>query len=134
MIPGETYTISAWMKLENTSSDQIIVTIQRTDDRGTNYTRVDTSTGYNNRWTRLSGQFTLDVVGVLTTLDVYFEGPAQGVNFYLDDAEILGRAAEPPEPPEPDASGSVNVGTVYQELEGFGASGAWYEGWLTAHP
>jgi glucuronoarabinoxylan endo-1,4-beta-xylanase len=137
MIPGETYSISGWMKLENSSSDQIIVTIQRTDDRGTGYIRVDQSTGYSNQWTRLSGQFTLDVVGILTTLDVYFEGPAEGVNFYLDDVEVLGRAAEPPappEPPKPEASGSVNMGTVYQELEGFGASGAWYGGWLTHHP
>ena len=134
MMPGETYTISAWIKLDNSSSDQIIVTIQRTDDRGTSYIRVDTSTGYSDRWTRLSGRFTLDVVGILTTLDVYFEGPAQGVNFYLDDVEVLGRVPEPPEPPKPEAAGSVNMGTVYQELEGFGASGAWYEGWLTRHP
>jgi len=28
----------------------------------------------------------------------------------------------------------VNAGIVYQELEGFGASGAWYKGWLTSHP
>ncbi|GAI93096.1 unnamed protein product, partial [marine sediment metagenome] len=56
------------------------------------------------------------------------------VNFYLDDVEVLGRTPEPPEPPKPDAAGSVNMGTVYQELEGFGAAGAWYGGWLTAHP
>ena len=28
----------------------------------------------------------------------------------------------------------MNIGTVYQELEGFGASGPWHEGWLTGHP
>ena len=67
MIPGETYTISAWMKLENSSSDQIVATIEQRDDRGTNYTRVDTATGYSNLWTRLSGSFTLEVVGTLTT-------------------------------------------------------------------
>jgi glucuronoarabinoxylan endo-1,4-beta-xylanase len=134
MLPGETYTISAWIKLDNSSSDQIIVTIEQRDDRGTSYTRVDTSNGYDSRWTRLSGRFTLEAVGILTTLDVYFEGPAPEVNFYLDDVEVLGRVAEPPEPPKPDATGSVNIGTVYQELEGFGAAGAWYEGWLTAHP
>lgn len=134
MIPGETYTISAWIKLDNSSSDQIIVTIEQRDDRGTSYTRVNETTGYDSRWTRLSGRFTLEAVGILTTLDVYFEGPAAGVNFYLDDVEVLGRVPEPPEPPKPDAAGSVDMGTVYQELEGFGASGAWYEGWLTAHP
>jgi glucuronoarabinoxylan endo-1,4-beta-xylanase len=137
MIPGETYTISAWMKLENSSTDQIVATVEQRDDRDVRYIRVDQATGYDSQWTRLSGQFTLDVVGILTTLDVYFEGPASGVNFYLDDVEVWGLAAEPPEPPEPpasDAIGSVDVGTVYQQLEGFGASGAWYEGWLLAHP
>ncbi len=33
-----------------------------------------------------------------------------------------------------DATGSVDIGIVYQELEGFGASGAHYENWLVAHP
>jgi glucuronoarabinoxylan endo-1,4-beta-xylanase len=136
MIPGETYSISAWIKLENSPSDQIVVTFEQRDGRDVRYIRVDQATGYDSQWTRLSGRFTLDVVGILTTLDVYFEGPAPGVNFYLDDVEVLGLAAEPPEPqiPQPDATGSVDVGIVYQELEGFGASGAWYEGWLLAHP
>jgi len=134
MIPGETYTISAWMKLENSSSAPIIVTIEQRDDRGTSYTRVNETTGYDSRWTQLSGRFTLEAVGILTTLDVYFEGPAEGVNYYLDDVEVLGRTPEPPEPAKPDAAGSVNMGTVYQELEGFGASGTWYENWLLAHP
>ena len=29
---------------------------------------------------------------------------------------------------------SVNVNTTYQTLEGFGASIAWYQSYLTAHP
>ncbi|MBN2183621.1 MAG: carbohydrate binding domain-containing protein [Sedimentisphaerales bacterium] len=136
MIPGETYSISAWIKLDNASSDQIVATFEQRDDRGVSYIRVDQATGYNSQWTRLSGWFTLEVVGLLTTLDIYFEGPASGVNFYLDDVEVLGLAAEPTEPekPQPDATGVVIMDTVYQELEGFGASGAWYESWLTAHP
>jgi len=134
MIPGETYTISAWMKLENSTSDLIIVTIEQRDDRGTSYTRVNETAGYDSRWTQLSGPFTLEAVGILTTLDIYFEGPAPEVNFYLDDVEVLGGVPEPPEPPKPDATGSVDMGTVYQELEGFGACGTWYDNWLLAHP
>ena len=134
MIPGETYTISAWMKLEGSSIDQIIATIEQRDDRGVSYTRVDQTNGYDNQWTHLSGRFTLEAVGILTTLDIYFEGPAPEVNFYLDDVEVLGGVPEPPEPPKPNATGSVDMGTVYQELEGFGASGTWYPNWLLAHP
>ncbi len=32
------------------------------------------------------------------------------------------------------ATGEVDVSIVYQELEGFGASGAWYENWLLGYP
>ena len=39
-----------------------------------------------------------------------------------------------PEIIEPGAAGFVDVNTVYQQIEGFGASGAWYENWLIAHP
>lgn len=97
MMPGETYTISAWIRLENAASDSIIATFEQRDDRGVKYIRVDASTGYANQWTRLSGQFTLNVVGALTALFVYFEGPALGVNFYLDDVEVVGE--RPPEVP-----------------------------------
>ncbi|MGA2093738.1 MAG: glycoside hydrolase family 30 beta sandwich domain-containing protein [Sedimentisphaerales bacterium] len=34
----------------------------------------------------------------------------------------------------PATTATVRYNSVYQQLEGFGASGAWYEDWLTAHP
>jgi hypothetical protein len=33
-----------------------------------------------------------------------------------------------------EATGAVDLSTVYQELEGFGAAGGRYENWLPAHP
>jgi len=126
---GKTYRISGWVRLQNADDDWIGITVSQTDSDGTHYHRVNRSTGYNDRWIQLYGNFTLNVTGNLTELNVYFEGPEPGVNFYLDDAEVLLIR-----PPAPNAIGSVDVSTVYQELEGFGASGAWYEGWLTAHP
>ncbi len=39
-----------------------------------------------------------------------------------------------PGPLESNAVGSVDINTVFQELEGFGASVAWYENWLVVHP
>jgi len=126
---GKSYTISGWVRLQNASEDKIALTISQADSDGTHYHGVSSSTGYNDRWILLSGSFTLNVTGMLSALNVYFEGPAPGVNFYLDDAEIVAI-----ELPEPEATGGVDMGTVYQELEGFGAAGAWYEGWLTSHP
>lgn len=128
---GKTYTISGWVRLQNVSEDRIGLTISQTDSGGTQYHSICWSTGYNDQWIRLSGNFTLTVTGNLSSLSLYFEGPAPSVNFYLDDAEVVEFSADTP---EPEAVGIVDVNTVYQQLEGFGASGAWYENWLTAHP
>jgi glucuronoarabinoxylan endo-1,4-beta-xylanase len=128
---GKTYTISGWVRLQNASEDRIGLTISQTDSNGTQYHSISWSTGYTDRWIQLSGNFTPDVTENLSSLNLYFEGPAPGVNFYLDDARVTEFSAGTP---EPDATGIVDVNTVYQQLEGFGASGAWYENWLTAHP
>ncbi len=129
MEPGETYTISGWIKLDGADSDEVAITIRQVDGDGTRYHRVAVSTGYDSRWTQFGGGFTLNVVGTLSSLDMYFEGPQAGVSYFLDDVEVL----PPGPPPDPLATGQVDVSTVFQELEGFGASGAWYENWLTAH-
>jgi glucuronoarabinoxylan endo-1,4-beta-xylanase len=131
MEDGKTYTISAWAKLDNAASARVAVTFMQMDGRGVRYINVGSSIVSDGRWTQVAGEFTLNVVGTLEDIDVYFEGPAPGINFYLDDAELIELV---PEIIEPNAAGVVDVNTVYQQLEGFGASGAWYEGWLTAHP
>ncbi len=126
---GKKYRISGWVRLQNASDDSIGITVKQADSNGTQYHSIIWSTGYNDQWIQLSGDFTPNITGNLSALDIYFEGPAVGVNFFLDDAEV-----SLIEPPEPYATGLVDVNTVYQELEGFGASGAWYENWLPAHP
>ncbi len=131
MEDGKTYIVSAWVKLDNAASARVAVTFMQMDGRGIRYINVGSSIVSDGQWTQLSGEFTLNVVGTLEDIDVYFEGPTPGINFYLDDAELVELV---PETIEPNAAGVVDVNTVYQQLEGFGASGAWYEGWLTAHP
>jgi glucuronoarabinoxylan endo-1,4-beta-xylanase len=133
LTPSKTYIITAWLRLENAPSngDTIRATISKTDGSGTTYTQVCATTGFNNEWTPMSGSYTLNVNGTLTKLLLYFEGPAAGVNYYLDDVNAV--LYEPPTP-GPNATAEVNFTDVHQKLEGFGAAGAWYEGWLTAHP
>lgn len=126
---GQTCTISGWVKLENVDSNSVGITVKQTDDSGITYHVIDWSTGNNNSWTLLSGDFTLDVNGTLDDLFVYFEGPASGVNFYVDDTALIGPGSDPNY-----ATGSVDAAIRYQKIEGFGASGAWYENWLVNHP
>ncbi len=86
---GKSYKISGWVRLQNADSNSIGLTVQQTDSGGTQYHSVEWLTGYDDQWVLLSGGFTLNVNGTLSVLDVYFEGPAAGVNFYLDDAEVV---------------------------------------------
>jgi GH35 family endo-1,4-beta-xylanase len=88
MAAGKTYRISGWMKPAGVSSDNINLTVLKTDNSGTSYTWVDWATGYDNQWTELKGYYTVDVNGTLTNIAIYFEGPAVGVNYYLDDVEV----------------------------------------------
>ena len=82
---GTSYRFSAWVKLQGAASDQAGMTVAQTDAAGTNYTGIGWTTVYGDRWTYLSGIFTLKVKGMLTGLDTYVEGPQPGVSFYVDD-------------------------------------------------
>jgi endo-1,4-beta-xylanase len=89
MIAGRTYYISGWMKLEGAESNGINLTVVKTDGSGTSYSWVAWTTGYGNQWTKLEGAYTVNVTGTLTELTIYFEGPAAGVNYYLDDVNVV---------------------------------------------
>ena len=85
---GRTYACSGWVRLDNTSSASIIMTIKKVDGGGTTYTNMASGTGSNSSWVQLSGNYTLTVSGTLTELSIYFEGPASGINYYLDDVSV----------------------------------------------
>ncbi len=90
MVAGKTYNVSGWIRLENApgGSNPIAITISKTDDSGTSYTHLVSSTGYNGQWVQLAGHYTLSVSGTLAALDMYFEYPAADVNYYLDDVNV----------------------------------------------
>ncbi len=132
MVPGETYLVSVLVRIGGaSSSDTVTVSFEQQDGGGTAYHNIDSDTATDSGWIELSGNFTLTVTGTLGVLDFYVEGPAADVDIYVDQAEVYG-----PEPgsTDPYAEGTINVNTRYQEIEGFGAAGAWYEGMLTNHP
>ena len=128
MTDGQTYKISGWVKLDNSASDTISISVEQQDGAGTNYHNVATATVTDSEWTLLSGTFTLEVTDTLSVLDVYFEGPKPGINFYVDDVNVYGPEFIAPEliPIEPNATGEVDAGKRYQKIEGFGAAGAHY--------
>jgi O-glycosyl hydrolase len=130
---GQKYVVSAWAMIENApaGSAPIRIVMKKTVDGSDYYNWVCQTIGSNGQWVYMVGLYDLSSSGNLTDLYLYFEGPDPEINFYIDDVNVL--LYEPPTS-ETNAAGEINFEDVYQELEGFGASGAWYQNWLTAHP
>ena len=135
IVQGKTYKISAWVRLDNARSDFIAISVEKQDDSGINYINVAGATVTDTGWVQLSGEFTLDVTGILTVLDIYFEGPKPGVNFYIDDVQAVGPVVENPKniPAKPEAAGQIDVDIRHQKIEGLGASTAFYTPNLVNH-
>jgi len=135
MIDGKTYKVSGWVRLDNAPSDPVAISFEQQDDGGTRYYNVARVLASDTGWIQLSGEFTLNVTGTLSVLDVYFEGPAPGVNFYVDDAIVYGPEIDAPKvfPAKPKGKGSINIDIRHQKIEGFGASGAFYTMDLIKH-
>jgi glucuronoarabinoxylan endo-1,4-beta-xylanase len=82
---GKTYQVSAWVKLDNATSDSADLSFKMTDESGTHYSPFAYGTVNNTGWTQITGKYTVKSNGLLMLLDLYVEGPASGVNFYVDD-------------------------------------------------
>ncbi|MDQ7016783.1 MAG: glycoside hydrolase family 9 protein, partial [Gammaproteobacteria bacterium] len=86
---GETYDISAWIKLASASTNAFDITIKQVDGLGTRYFQVDHSGAEDaSVWIKMFGQFTYQPTGTVTTLTLYINGPDIGVDFYLDDVAV----------------------------------------------
>jgi hypothetical protein len=87
MEAGKTYKISCWATMED-GSGTVILSIEKTDDSGTNYINVAKAQVADGEWALISGEFTPEVDGDLATLDLYFEGPDADVDFFVDDVTV----------------------------------------------
>ena len=130
MVVGETYKISGWVKLENALSATVMISFEQRDDSGTKYPNAARATVTDKEWTKISGSFTLQADGILAGLDMYFEGPPAGVNFFVDEVEVYGPQSdvvkEIIKPAEPNAICLIDTTTRHQKIKGFGAAGAYY--------
>ena len=86
--PGNTYRISAWVRLANSDSQPVSLTIVKNDGSGTTYAGVANGTATTANWTLLTGGYTHTVNGTLTNMNLYVEGPVAGVNFFADDFTV----------------------------------------------
>lgn len=89
LVPGETYRLTAWLRVAGASSAPVRGTLARTDGGGTAFAAVFTGTAADSNWTKFTGTYTYtEPNGPVSQLRVYFEGPPAGVDLLADDVSL----------------------------------------------
>ncbi|HTD87087.1 MAG TPA: carbohydrate binding domain-containing protein, partial [Candidatus Binatia bacterium] len=86
---GGKYFCATWARSESATPQTLLLSIEQRDEAGTRYFNVASATVTNNTWTFLSGTFSLDIVGALSDVLVYVEGPAAGIDLRVDDVAVV---------------------------------------------
>ena len=129
---GQTYNVSAWVRLVGGGNQTMQLTMQKTDGSGTSYAAIASGSVSSSGWTQLFGQYTYNPSGTVTVLTLYAEMPSNLTNsYYIDDVQLTNQAPPPPQPPISGTS-TVDWNNVHQRIDGFGASSAYDGTWNTA--
>ena len=87
--PGFTYQVTVKVQVENFGGQNIGLGVKQVDASGEQYTGLDWRSGVvSDQWLTLTGEFDLNVVGDLSLLELFINGPDPGVNFYIDDVAL----------------------------------------------
>jgi glucuronoarabinoxylan endo-1,4-beta-xylanase len=128
---GQTYDVSAWVRLVSGGNQTMQLTMQKTDGGGTSYGAIASGSVSSSGWTRLSGQYTFSPSGAVTALNFYAEVPSSSTaSYYIDDVNFS-EGIIVSNPPINGVS-TVNWNNVHQRIDGFGASSAYNGTWSTA--
>ncbi len=124
---GQTYNVSAWVRLVSGASQTVYLTFAKTDGNPTSYAQPATGTATATGWTLISGQYTLNVSGTLNSLTFYAELPNTNAAYYIDDLSVQLVNLAPT-----NGQCIVDWSNVFQRIDGFGASSAWRGPWTAA--
>jgi len=128
---GQTYNVSAWVRLVSSGSQTVYVTVAETVGGNTTYKQAATGTATANNWTQLSGQYTYSPSGTDSGLTFYVELPnSSSASYYIDDVEFSGGTVVTNT--STNGVSTVDWNNVHQRIDGFGASSAWSSTWTTA--
>jgi glucuronoarabinoxylan endo-1,4-beta-xylanase len=123
---NQTCNISAWLMLAGGPDQTMKLTIQKVDGSGTSYALVASGSVSTNGWTQLSGQYTFNPSGAVSALNLYAEVPSSSnAAFFIDDWVV-----QPVNIPT-NGQCAVDWTNVFQRIDGFGASSAWFGSWTT---
>lgn len=86
--PGRSYNVRGFAQIGNATSAPVRFTLQSACDGGAaSFTSVASATAIDTDWVELSGALNFPNCN-LTTANFYLEGPAAGIDLYLDDVEL----------------------------------------------
>lgn len=90
MQPGRTYQISAWVKIDGDTADNLKMTVEMADDSDGEYRYLTIAQSSDTEeWVKLSNTYTYAPVGEPTVFKVYFEGDSETSSYYIDDLVII---------------------------------------------
>jgi glucuronoarabinoxylan endo-1,4-beta-xylanase len=128
---GQTYEVSAWVRLVSGGNQTMQLTMQKTDGGGTSYAAIASGSVSATGWTQLSGQYAYNPSGTVSTLNFYAEVPSSSnASYYIDDVNLSGGTiiSNPPI----NGVSTIDWNNIHQRIDGFGASSAWNGSWTTA--
>lgn len=87
-VSGKTYDASIWAMVGAGADQPVNFTAQIVCDGVTTYNWIGSGTANASTWTQVSGTFTVPACTTLGGVVVYAEGPAAGVELFVDDAVV----------------------------------------------
>ena len=121
---SQTYNVSEYVRLVSGGNQTMQLTMQKTDGSGTSYTAIASGSVSSTGWTQLSGLYTYNPSGTVSTLNFYAEvTSSSNASYYIDDGNFSPQTVVT-NPPTNGVS-VVDWNNVHQRIDGFGASSAW---------
>ncbi len=128
---GQTYNVSAWVRLVSGGNQTMQLTMQKTDGSGTSYAAMASGSVPSSAWTQLSGQYTYNPSGSVSALNWYAEvTSSSNASYYIDDVVLSGGTVVTNT--STNGFSVVDWNNLHQRIDGFGASSAWNGTWNTA--
>ncbi|TYQ18344.1 UNVERIFIED_CONTAM: GH35 family endo-1,4-beta-xylanase [Acetivibrio alkalicellulosi] len=85
---GKAYEVSAWVKVDAPGTHEVKISMKRVEGSADpDYDTISVVNMSGNVWTRLSGAYSISAPATL--LEMYIEGPNAGIDFYVDDVELI---------------------------------------------
>ncbi len=91
VLPGATYNLDSHVRVEGIDTTEVraTVVVECSDVDGPQYLGVASANATNTDWTQAAGSVTMPTCDI-TSAQIYFEGPAAGIDILLDAAVLTG--------------------------------------------